>query len=65
MSNDWLPEDVEGNMKIPVQGFYIEPDWMRTEKSGIQEKQVSMSRLYDIFGIYSDRSRIMAEGTSI
>ena len=63
MSNDWLPEDAEGNLKIPVQGNYMEPDWTRTEKSGIQEKQFSVNRLYDIFNIYKDKSRIVAEGS--
>ena len=64
MSNDWLPGDAEGNMPISVQECYMEPDWTRTEKAGMQERQVDMKRLYDIFNIYKDNSRIIAEGTS-
>ena len=62
MANDWLPEEAEGHMSLPVEGFYMEPEWTRTEKAGLQEKQVSMDKLYDIFNIYKDNGRVLAEG---
>ena len=45
MSNDWLPEDAEGHKPIPVQGFYMEPDWTRTEEGGLEDTHVPMTRL--------------------
>ena len=56
----------EENMKIPVQGFYMEPDWTRTEKArnNGEYTRAPWTRLYDIFDIYKDKSRIIAEGIS-
>ena len=62
MSNDWLPPNAEGHKSISTQQFYIEPDWTRTAQGGLEDTQVPMSRLYDIFDIYKERSRIIAEG---
>ena len=64
MSNDWLPEDAEGHNLISTQEFYMEPDWTRTVMGGLEEKHVSMEKLCDIFDIYEDKSRIIAEGIS-
>ena len=62
MSNDWLPEDAEGHKPIPVQGFYVEPDWTRTDQGGLEDTQVPMNGLCEIFDTYKDNSRIIAEG---
>ena len=62
MSNDWLPEDAEGHKPISTQGFYIKPNWTRTVEEGLKDEHVPMKRLYEIFEIYKDKSRIIAEG---
>ena len=63
MSNDWLPEDAEGHKPILIDKFYMEPDWTRTEEGGLEDTQVPMKSLYEIFDIYEkSNSRIIAEG---
>ena len=60
MSIDWLPLEETTRFSNHV---YTEPCWTRTKKGrGILDHQVDMERFYDIFAIYEDNSRVLAEG---
>ena len=59
MSIDWLPIDVTRRFSDHV---YTEPRLIRTIKGTLQDRQVPMHRLYDIFTIYKENSRVLAEG---
>ena len=62
MSIDWLPLDETRRFSDHV---YTEPCWTRTIKGTIRDHQVPMNRLHDIFTIYKENSRILAEGNLI
>ena len=62
MSIDWLPLEETRTFGDHV---YTEPCWTRTIKGTLQGRKVHMNRLYDIFNIYQDRSRVLAEGNLV
>ena len=62
MSTDWLP--LEETRRLP-QNVYTEQCWTRTKKGILLDSKVDMDRLYDIFRIYKDNSRVLAEGNSL
>ena len=62
LSNDWLPKDAGGSKTFPVKGFYVEPDWTRTVKGGLEDEHERMGKLCDIFDRENDK--VLAEGIS-
>ena len=62
MSIDWLP--LEETRRFP-QNVYTESRWTITIKGIRRDKKVDMDSLYDIFAIYKDKNRVLAEGNSL
>ena len=61
MSTDWLPPSTARS--IPVQTAYVEPCWTRTVKGTLQDEQVPMDKLYDIFDIYKNKkTKVLLSG---
>ena len=59
MSIDWLP--LEETRRFP-HNVYTEQCWTRTVKGKLLDSKVDMDSLYDIFTMYKDNSRVLAEG---
>ena len=63
MSTDWLPKDATGTRMFSSH-VYMEPCWTRTVKGHLRDSHDPMNRLYDIFPLYKDKHRVLAEGIS-
>ena len=59
MSTDWLPLE---EARIYSNYVYTEPCWTRTKKGILLNRKVDMDRFYDIFTIYKEKGRVLAEG---
>ena len=59
MSTDWLPLEETRRFSNHV---YTDPCWTRTEKGILLNRKADMDRFYDIFTIYKEKGRVLAEG---
>ena len=59
MSIDWLPH--EETRRFPDH-VYTEPCWTRTVKGHLWDRREDLNHLYQIFDLFKENSRILAEG---
>ena len=59
LSTDWLP--LEKTRQYP-EHVYTEPSWKRTIKGTLINRKGALEGFYDIFTIYKENGRVVAEG---
>ena len=59
MSIDWLPHDETRRFPDHV---YTEPCWTRTVKGHLWDRRKDLEHLYQMFDLFKENSRVLAEG---